>query len=264
MEEGDVVTAVPAGASSDAGDAAHIALHRDSVLRDSATADLPARASSATTDTPDAARSGMATPDGVSAMTAASAATSDTESGLAPPRSGSVVDRRTEVAELMRTYGNAVHGFCARILRDGSLADDVTQQVFLEAYRDFDRFERRGSPRSWLFAIASNRCVDLIRRESNRSRWTENGDGSVTEIREFGASQLERLDRARLSVALDECIALLSPEVRTTVLMRFQTGLTYEQLSAALDARAEALQLRVVRALRKLRACLEHKGWTGE
>src|SRR5262249_276153 len=158
-------------------------------------------------------------------------------------------DRRAEVAELMRTYGSAVHGFCARILRDGSLAEDVSQQVFLEAYRDFDRFQRRGSPRAWLFAIASNRCVDLIRREAHRSRWTENGERSVTEIKECGAGQIEGLDRARLSVALDECLALLSPEVRTTVLMRFQTGLTYEQLSKPLDARAEALQLRVVRAL---------------
>src|SRR5262245_7002388 len=121
MEEGDVVVAVPAGASPDAGDAAHIALHRDSVLRDSAAADLPARASSSTTDTPDAARSGMATPDAASAVIAASAAASatasDTESDLAPLRSGSVLDRRAEVAELMRTHGNAVHGFCTRILR---------------------------------------------------------------------------------------------------------------------------------------------------
>jgi DNA-directed RNA polymerase specialized sigma24 family protein len=53
---------------------------------------------------------------------------------------------------------------------------------------------------------------------------------------------------------------LLSPEVRMTVLLRFQTDLTYEELALRLSTRADALQMRVTRALSKLRGCLESKG----
>ena len=52
----------------------------------------------------------------------------------------------------------------------------------------------------------------------------------------------------------------LPREVRMTVLMRFQTELTYDELALQLSARPDALQMRVTRALSKLRKCLERKG----
>src|SRR3954471_17634887 len=70
------------------------------------------------------------------------------------------LDRRAALAEMMHEHGKAVLGLCLRVTRDATLAEDVTQQVFLEAYRDLDRFEGRSSPRTWLFSIASHRCFD--------------------------------------------------------------------------------------------------------
>src|SRR5215470_7367325 len=72
-------------------------------------------------------------------------------------------DRRAALTEMMQAHGNAVRGFCLRVVRDRALADDVTQQVFLEAYRDLEGFQGRSSSRSWLFSIASHRCVDALR-----------------------------------------------------------------------------------------------------
>jgi RNA polymerase sigma-70 factor (ECF subfamily) len=236
------------------GDAAAVVPPDPMVPRGPTTAEPSAPASSSAAEIHEAARPSLV----------AVPTPSTTEARVAPLQPRSAHDRRTEIAELMRIYGGAVRGFCARVLHDSTLAEDVVQQVFLQAYRDLDRLENRGAIRSWLFAIASNRCVDTIRKEVRRSRWTQSADETVNHIKDSRPDQLERLDRAQLSVALDECLALLSPEVRMTVLMRFQTGMTYEQLSRSLDARAEALQLRVVRALRKLRDCLERKGWTGE
>src|SRR5215510_2821117 len=74
-----------------------------------------------------------------------------------------MTDRRAALGELMDAYGKIVLGFCLRMLRDRELANDVMQQVFLEAYRDFDRFQGRSSPRTWLLAIANNRCLDALR-----------------------------------------------------------------------------------------------------
>ena len=174
------------------------------------------------------------------------------------------VDRRTALAEMMQEHGKAVLGFCLRVTQNATLAEDVTQQVFLEAYRDLDRFEGRSSPRTWLFSIASHRCFDALRNEQRRTRRLVSDDDAAAEVADSGAGPLDGIDRRRLGAALDDCMALLSPEVRATVLLRFQTGLGYRELAEMLGANADTLQVRVSRALPVLRRCMERKGWDGD
>ena len=181
-----------------------------------------------------------------------------------PPKSRAVSDRRATIAELMRAHGDAVLGYCLRVMRDRALAEEVVQQVFLEAYRDLDRFEGRSSPRSWLYGIASHRCLDALKSQQRRSKLIENNEQAVLDFEDPGAGPLEHVDGARLTAALEGCLARLSPDIRATVLLRFQTECTYEELAALLAAAADTLQVRVARALPILRRCLEKKGWTGE
>ncbi len=164
----------------------------------------------------------------------------------------------------MDTYGDAILGFCTRILRDRSLAEDVLQQVFLEAYRDIERFQQRSSVRTWLFGIASHRCQDAIKSRRRRELRIESDDTAMTTFADPAAAPTDHLDRTRLVAALEDCLRALSEEVRMSVLLRFQAGMSYEQMSASLDAKADTLQRRVSRALPELRQCLERKGWTGE
>jgi RNA polymerase sigma-70 factor (ECF subfamily) len=179
-------------------------------------------------------------------------------------RSRTVSDRRATIAELMDAHGDVVFGLCLRVLGDRALAEDVVQQVFLEAYRDLDRFEGRSSPRSWLFGIASHRCLDAFKSQQRRSKLVENNEQAVLDFQDPGAGPFERLDEVRLTAALEQCLQRLSPDVRATVLLRFQTGCTFEELAALLAVTGGTLQVRVARALPILRRCLEEKGWTGE
>ena len=96
--------------------------------------------------------------------------------------STSASERRAAVVDLMRAHGDAVLGFCVRLLRDHELAEEVRQQTFLDAFRDFDRFQDRSSRRAWLFGIASHRCHDAIRSQQRRSRWIENDEAAVVEM----------------------------------------------------------------------------------
>lgn len=170
-------------------------------------------------------------------------------------------DRKGAIASLMDLHGAAVFGFCVRALRDRAQAEDVLQQVFLEAYRDIARFEGRSSLRTWLLRIASHRCHDAIRSRNRRERMVD-GDEDV-ERADPAAPVAQRLERSELVAALEACLGELSDEVRMTVLLRFQSELTYDEMSASLGARSDALQARVARALPALRRCLERKGWVG-
>ena len=180
------------------------------------------------------------------------------------PRPLAASDRRAMVAELMDAHGTAVFGFCMRVVRDRAFAEDVVQQVFLEAYRGLDGFEWRSSPLAWLFGIASHRCLDALKTQQRRWNLIESNEQAVLDFEDPGAGPIDHVDRVRLSAALEGCLRRLSPDVRATVLLRFQTESTYEELAVPLAASADTLQVRVARALPKLRRCLEKKGWTGE
>lgn len=69
-------------------------------------------------------------------------------------------------------------GFCYRMLGSGAEAEDAVQETVVKAWRSIDRFEGRSSIRSWLFRIAHNVCVDMIRSPQRRARPMDLGPSS--------------------------------------------------------------------------------------
>jgi RNA polymerase sigma-70 factor (ECF subfamily) len=206
--------------------------------------------------------------DDAEATPAGPAGTSKDDAGpvahpAAAPRPPSAELRKAAVAELFATHGRAIFGYCMRQVGERALAEDVMQQVFLHAYRDFDQFRGQSSRRSWLFGIAANRCKDALR--SRRGVPEAQGIFQLPNARseDSDIGPHEHLDRAQLLAALEECLQSLSPDVRATLQLRFRTDLTYEQMAEQLKATPEALQMRVARAMPLLRQCLERKGWAG-
>lgn len=179
-------------------------------------------------------------------------------------QSHSAAERQAAVVDLFETYGEAVLGYCMRLVRDPALAEDVMQQVFLEAFRDFEQVRGQASRRAWLFAVASHRCFDALRNQRRAALRVAHDEQVVVDFAAPTTGPFEHVDRVQFLTALDSCLTWLSPEMRATVLMRFQTDLTFEQMAPHLGATAEALQMRVARAMPVLRECLESKGWTGE
>ena len=170
-------------------------------------------------------------------------------------------DRSMVVRQLMTDHGDAVFGICVRILRDRVLAEDVQQQVFLEAHRDLARFEGRSTLRAWLFGITTHRCQDAIKMRRRRERRFHNDDQAVRKLVDPAADPHVELDRSRVTRALDDCLAELSVENRTAILLRFQLGMSYEEMASALRTRPDTLHARVSRGLRLLRRLLETRGW---
>src|SRR5262245_56842664 len=79
-------------------------------------------------------------------------------------------DVQTALGLLMKRYGRAIYRYCREGLRDTSLAEDVHQQVFIEAHRDMHRFGRRSTLRTWLFGIAYHRVLDAAKRRRRHCR----------------------------------------------------------------------------------------------
>jgi RNA polymerase sigma-70 factor (ECF subfamily) len=71
--------------------------------------------------------------------------------------------------DLVRRYRRELHVHCYRMLGSFDEAEDHVQEVLLRAWRARDRFEGRSSPRTWLYRLATNACLDTLRRDARRA-----------------------------------------------------------------------------------------------
>jgi RNA polymerase sigma-70 factor (ECF subfamily) len=161
----------------------------------------------------------------------------------------------------MQAHGAEVHRFCASMLGDATLADDVHQAVFVQAYEGLATFRSEGSYRSWLFGIARHRCLDAAKAR-RRWRWRfvlgqadeASGESAVAPVVEHTRETDRRSD------ALRDCLRTLAPHVRVALLLRYEQGLPYEEIARLSRERAATIQTRVARALPLLRDCVVGKG----
>ena len=159
---------------------------------------------------------------------------------------------------LMARHGAAVYRYCREALHDAALADDVHQQVFIEAFRDLPRFAGRSTVRTWLFGIARHRVLDAAKARARGHARVELD--SFADAPDPRAAPDEQLDDQRLHELLVACLDSLDEKSRNALLLRYQQGFTFEQMAAICREKPSTLQVRVARALpilkeRLRRAC---------
>jgi RNA polymerase sigma factor (sigma-70 family) len=157
--------------------------------------------------------------------------------------------------QLMQRHGAAVYRYCREALRDATLAEDVHQQVFIEAFRDLPRFEGRATVRTWLFKIVRNRVIDAGRSRSRRQSHLE--EAEVQDPPDPRPLAGESIDDARLREPLVASLGELGHNLRAAVLLRYQQGFTFEEMAKICCEKPGTLQARVARALLQLRARIE-------
>lgn len=164
---------------------------------------------------------------------------------------------------LVERHSRNVFRLAFRMTGNEQDAEDVVQETFLRAYRQLAKYESRSSFATWLFRIASNYALDLIR---SRKRHHEHREVSVKEDSELDIMQSipatsptpDRLAfsdqvQTRITAALDE----LSPQERTAFILRHFEGLSIEQIGASLGTGTNATKHSIFRAVQKLRRSLE-------
>ena len=149
-----------------------------------------------------------------------------------------------------RLYAAEAQGlfaFLAYRTGDRGLAEDLMADAFERALRSRGRFDRRrGSSRTWLYAIALNALRDHARRRAAEERAL----GRAGEPADAGRDRLEAIgDRDELQRAL----AALSPEEREAIALRFGAEMTVPEMADVLGERLTTVEGRVYRGLRKLR-----------
>jgi RNA polymerase sigma-70 factor, ECF subfamily len=144
-------------------------------------------------------------------------------------------------------------------------AEDVVQESFLRAYRQLGKFDERASFGTWLYRIATNCSLDLVRSRKRRSEQiAQQPEGDRPEREDLIAS-LPSADptpeRAAFSTEVRERVAEamneLSATERTAFVLRHFEGMCIEDVSQVLECQPGAAKHSVFRAVQKLRRALE-------
>jgi RNA polymerase sigma-70 factor (ECF subfamily) len=155
------------------------------------------------------------------------------------------------LAEAYRRHAGAVFGLSRRLLADGTLAEEIVQEVFLRIWNQPERFDPdRGSLRSFLLAQTHGRAVDLLRSESARRAREER---EATRTAEAGYDlELEVID---LTVAerVKEAIAALADGERRAIELAYLGGHTYREVADLLDEPEGTVKSRIRAGLKKMR-----------
>jgi len=164
-------------------------------------------------------------------------------------------DLTAALTSLMQRHGTAVYRYCREELHDRTLADDVHQQIFIQAYRDLRRFGGRSTLRTWLFAIARHRVLDAAKSRRRAQAHIEEDD--TADAVDPTPPPDVRLDDAHLQLTLIRCLRKLGEHARGVLVLRYQQGLTFDDLAVIYGEKPGTLQARVMRSLPVLRRCIE-------
>ncbi len=159
--------------------------------------------------------------------------------------------RDEDFERLYAAEAQGLFGFLAYRTGDRALAEDLLADTFERALRSRTRFNRRrGSPKTWLYAIALNLLRDHARRSAAADRALER-TGPAAGAVDAPDDAVEHRD------VIQRALAVLSPEEREAIALRFGAELTVPEIAEALGEPLTTVEGRVYRALRKLRTELD-------
>jgi RNA polymerase sigma-70 factor (ECF subfamily) len=163
---------------------------------------------------------------------------------------------------LVDRHSHSVFRLAFRMTGNEHDAEDLVQETFLRAYRQLGKFDGRASFGTWLYRIAANCSLDLIRVRKRRQEQQVLVDEEGQELEAAAiAAEDPTPDRLAFSGELQQLIGpalnQLSPMERTAFVLRHYEGLCMEDIGRMLGVHSGAAKHSVFRAVQKLRRALE-------
>ncbi|MBZ5610156.1 MAG: sigma-70 family RNA polymerase sigma factor [Acidobacteriia bacterium] len=162
---------------------------------------------------------------------------------------------------LVEQHSRAIFRLAYRMTGNEEDAEDVVQETFLRAYRQLSRYEARSSFSTWLYRIASNYSLDLIRmrkrHEEKRERGSREDHDLLQSMPETAPGPDRILYGSQLKHQVDAALDELSPQERTAFVLRHFEGLSIDEIGQALGTGTNATKHSIFRAVQKLRRSLE-------
>ena len=177
----------------------------------------------------------------------------DTESNwIQQARAGDPATSADAFSRLVEAYQTPIYNLAYRMLGNRTEAEDAAQETFIRAYTRLDTYDPARKFSSWLLAIASHYCVDVLRRR--RVNYQSLDDlPPMVELAMPPATQPEQvIVRQQAASAVQELLDVLSPDYRTPVILRYWYDMSYREIAETMGVSCGTIKTRLHRARAKL------------
>ncbi len=154
--------------------------------------------------------------------------------------------------ELVERYESVVYNLAYRMLGDGFEAEDATQEVFLRVYCHLHRYDPERPFKTWVLSIASNHCIDRIRRRRAITLSIESLFPAHPALTSREPNPEEAAARNERSATLQNMLDNLSPAHRIVIVLHYWHGLSCTEIAAMLGTREGTVKSRLFRARQML------------
>ena len=158
---------------------------------------------------------------------------------------------------IVRAYETPVFNYVLRLVGDRSLAEDLTQEVFLRVFQGLPKFSLRCKFTTWLFQVTKNRVLDELRASERRPRHLVALD-DIAPLEVMDAP----IERGETVNALWRAIDGLSTDLKMALLLRDVAGLSYTEIADALEVTLATVKWRIYKGREDVALALAREGIT--
>src|SRR5262245_1936199 len=162
-----------------------------------------------------------------------------------PPPAGRFEARYLAFLETIRNLRPSLHRYCSRMLGSVIDGEDVVQDALFQAYRGLDAFDPERPLKPWLFQIAHNRCIDVLRRRETRKKAEREAASPMS------VEPVDPPGRA-LGRAVEYLVLALPPKERACVLLKDVFDYSLEEIAPLVDSTVGGVKAALNRGRTKL------------
>jgi len=155
---------------------------------------------------------------------------------------------------LVRRYRNEVYGLCWYFTRNREDAWDLSQEVFIKAWRALNRFRGDSSFKTWLMRIAANHCKDHLKKR--RLDTASFDDALQAPDNESSANPSETAVSNELGAAIDAAVQQLPAKHQMAFVLREYKGLSYQEMAEVMQCNVGTVMSRLFNARKRLQELL--------
>ena len=166
-------------------------------------------------------------------------------------------------AELMERYRDSIFHLCRKMVFNDDDADDLTIETFGKAFQRLKQYTPAFAFSTWLFKIASNHCIDFIRKKRinalslDRGIATEEGDNIQFTVKDEAPDPIETLEKKQRVEKMRLVVSELKPRYRRLVELRYFEEYSYDEIALELELPLGTVQAQLYRARDILASVME-------
>lgn len=156
--------------------------------------------------------------------------------------------------QLLKEYRKSMYHMVLKMVRDADDAEDLTMEAFAKAFRHLPRYRPDYAFSTWLFRIATNHCIDFMRRKRLKTSSLSaaldlaDGDTMLLDARDQNLNPQEALIRQQRMELVQRAVDLLPPKYARLVRLRYFDELSYEEVAQELKAPLGTVKAQLFRA----------------